>query len=173
MAKKPYLHKNYDFDGSIKQGTYRVKGIVKLAEVYWRNDTVKKCVSTRLLKTLWAQDKEQKITLKNSQNTICFEIIFCSEISKDENLLFINNYLENFSKREKCEFLSRCATALSIVLRQDFERFYLDTIMEMGKIPHNFIVLYDDEKVADISSKKEQYKSNPEKFTLGPYRTLK
>ena len=130
-------------------------------------------VITKLMKKLKKELKIIKITLKNSQNTICFEIIFCSEISKDENLLFINNYLENFSKREKCEFLSRCATALSIVLRQDFERFYLDTIMEMGKIPHNFIVLYDDEKVADISSKKEQYKSNPKKFTLGPYRTLK
>lgn len=173
MAKKPYLHKNYSFDGSVKQGTYRVKGVVKLAEVYWRNNTPKRCVGVRLLPTLWAQDKEQKITLKKSLSTICFEILFCSEINRDENILFINNYLRNLTKREKCEFLSRCAQALSIVLEKDFEDFYLKTIFETDRIPHNFDILHDGERITNLRSKKEQYESNPKEFTLVSYRELK
>ena len=86
--------------------------------------------------------------------------------------MFINNYLINLPKRARCEFLSRSAQAISIVLGQHFDKFYLDTIMEMNRIPPNFVVLYDKEKVVDLSSKKEQYEHNPEKFTLGPYIEL-
>ena len=174
MAKDPFLHENYYFfDGSIKKGTYRIKGIVKWLEVYWRDNTPKRCVGTKLSKTYWLKpNQEKKIVLKPSPSTISFNIVFCSEIPIEENIQFITEYLKTQSKKEKCRFLTLHAQPLSFILKDKFEEFYLDIIFNMGKTPESFDIWYEGKRVVDINSVKQDYKDNPKEFSLASYQKL-
>lgn len=168
MKARQLLH-CYSFDGRIPAGTYTNKGIVKIAEVRWRKDTIRPCVSTKLFPTYW---NENKIVLKKHKDTICFEIVFHSEIETKENLLFLNNYLRNLSKADKCDFLTRHAQALSIVLKEEFENFYLETMFNMGKVPEQFEIWHNGKRIVNIGSIKGNYKDNPEEFSLISYQKL-
>lgn len=168
MKTRQLLH-SYSFDGRIPEGTYHIKGILKIAEVYWRKDTIRSCVSTKLFPTYWNGDK---IVLKKHKNTICFEIVFYSEIEPKENLLFLKNYLRNLPRTEKSDFLTRHAQALSVVLKEEFEDFYLQNMFNMGIIPEQFEVWHNGKRIANINSVKQNYKDNPKEFSLISYQKL-
>ena len=168
-VKVRQLHHNYSFDGRVPEGTYSTKGVVKIAEVLWRKDTVHPCVITKLLPTYW---NGSQVVLKKHKETICFEIVFYSELETRDNLLFLNNYIRNLSKAEKCDFLQRHAQALAIVLKEAFESFYLQTIFNMGKIPEQFEVWHNGKRVVKLNSVKQDYKSNPKEFSLISYQKL-
>lgn len=169
MAKIKSLQNNILFDGTIPIGIYSVNGILKIVELFWRTDTNRPCIGTKLLPTY---NKGNTINLKKSKRTIDFQIVFYEKLSVEQNILFLNNYLRHYSEVNRCKFLSLHAQPLSIVLGNKFEEFYLQAIFEMDSIPDQFEIWHNGKRIASTHNLHKDYESNPKEFSLVSYQKL-
>lgn len=168
MRKLKQLQNSMLEDGTVPQGTYIVEDMLKIVEYFWRKDTVNPCVGIKLLPTHNVGDT---ITLKRTKRTVNFKIVFYGRLNIETNIKFVNDYIYKLSKVERSNFLTSHSQLLSIVLKDKFEEFYLDTIFQMGKIPDQFDVWRNGKRIGDNFTKKD-YLDHPKEFSLVSYKKL-
>lgn len=154
--------------GEILSGTYNVTiPIYKIAEVV---RTINSNYASRRLNLLPNQGTQ--IVLKSQYDTIAFNVIYCADLSKEDNLLLINNHCKKLSKNQQIAFWGNHARDLSKIFDKDFNQVFLQTIFRLGRVPEQFEVWKGEQKIVDPKMYKENWENNPQEFKLVSYKKL-
>lgn len=157
-----------NYFGKIPAGTYEVETpIYKITEVV---RTINSDYASRRLHLL--PNQGTRIVLKNQYDTIAFNVIYCADLSKEDNLQLIENHCNKLSKNQQIVFWGNHAYDLKKILGKDFTKLFLRTIFKLGRIPKQFEVWKGEEKIVDPKLHKDEWENNPEDFELVSYKKL-